>query len=222
MQARHPLAYLIKALRPRSMGLSTYEKEYLAILVAVDQWRHYLQHVKFHIHTDQRSLPQLAEQRLHTPWQQKYSLNCSASKTALCKKKKLTTESQSADALFCKVVHESSCAALVATRPHWLFKVVASYANDLEAQSMLAKLALDSWIVPHFIYKMDFFVIKIRFGWVRFLSFIASWLLYFIVCVGWAFRHYSYIPMPQDSICLVWSQGSRNNICSRLWHMPGG
>jgi hypothetical protein len=38
MQGGHPLAYLSKALSPRSQGLSTYEKEYLAILVAVEQW----------------------------------------------------------------------------------------------------------------------------------------------------------------------------------------
>ena len=43
MQSSHPIAYLSKALGPKSQGLSTYEKEYLAILVAVDQWRHYLQ-----------------------------------------------------------------------------------------------------------------------------------------------------------------------------------
>jgi hypothetical protein len=71
MQDGHPLAFISKALSPRNQGLSTYEKEYLAILVAVDQWRHYLQHGQFFIHTDQRSLVHLNEQRLHTPWQQK-------------------------------------------------------------------------------------------------------------------------------------------------------
>lgn len=38
----HPLAYLSKALGPRSMGLLTYEKEYMAILLALEQWRSYL------------------------------------------------------------------------------------------------------------------------------------------------------------------------------------
>lgn len=36
MQDQHPLAFVSKALGPRSMGLSMYEKEYLAILMAVD------------------------------------------------------------------------------------------------------------------------------------------------------------------------------------------
>jgi hypothetical protein len=68
-QEGHPLAFLSKSLCPRSQGLSTYEKEYLAILMALDQWRSYLQHAEFCILTYQKSLVQLSEQRLHTPWQ---------------------------------------------------------------------------------------------------------------------------------------------------------
>jgi hypothetical protein len=36
MQQGHPLAFISKALGLRTKGLSTYEKEYLAILIAVD------------------------------------------------------------------------------------------------------------------------------------------------------------------------------------------
>jgi hypothetical protein len=68
-QNGHPLSYISKALAPRTQGLSTYEKEYLAIVMAVDQWRHYLLQNEFFIHTDQKSLIHLNEQRLHTPWQ---------------------------------------------------------------------------------------------------------------------------------------------------------
>lgn len=41
-QQGHPLAFISKALGPKSQGLSTYEKEYLAILLALQQWRSYL------------------------------------------------------------------------------------------------------------------------------------------------------------------------------------
>lgn len=71
MQEGHPLAFLSKAMGPKSKGLSTYEKEYLAILLAMQQWRSYLQYSEFIIYTDQKSLSQLTEQRLHTHWQQK-------------------------------------------------------------------------------------------------------------------------------------------------------
>jgi hypothetical protein len=51
MQDGHSLAFLSKALGPRNRGLSTYEKECLAILLAVDHWRSYLQGAEFVIRT---------------------------------------------------------------------------------------------------------------------------------------------------------------------------
>uniref|UniRef100_A0A0A9GCH9 Reverse transcriptase domain-containing protein n=1 Tax=Arundo donax TaxID=35708 RepID=A0A0A9GCH9_ARUDO len=66
---QHPIAFISKALGPKMRGLSTYKKEYLAILIAVEQWRCYLQLVEFTICTDHRSLLNLDKQRLHTPWQ---------------------------------------------------------------------------------------------------------------------------------------------------------
>lgn len=71
LQEGHPLAFLSRALGPKNQGLSAYEKEYMAILIAVEQWRSYLQLGKFIIFTDQKSLTHLTDQRLHTIWQQK-------------------------------------------------------------------------------------------------------------------------------------------------------
>lgn len=70
LQNGHPLAYINKALGPRTQGLSVYE-EYLAIMMAIEQWRHYLLHSEFMIHNDHRSLIHLNEQRLHTTWQRR-------------------------------------------------------------------------------------------------------------------------------------------------------
>lgn len=70
-QDGHPIAFISKSLGPKTRGLSTYEKEYLALLIAVDHWRSYLQHAEFVIMTDHRSLIHLTDQRLHTHWQQK-------------------------------------------------------------------------------------------------------------------------------------------------------
>jgi hypothetical protein len=66
MQDGHPIALITKALGPRTQGLSTYEKEYLAILIVVDQWRVYLQLAEFVIFTDQKRLTHLFDQMLHT------------------------------------------------------------------------------------------------------------------------------------------------------------
>jgi hypothetical protein len=61
MQDGHPLAFLSKALGPKYRGLSTYEKEYMAILTIVQHWRPYLQQGEFYIHTDHKSLSRLNE-----------------------------------------------------------------------------------------------------------------------------------------------------------------
>lgn len=62
MQDGHPLAFFSKALGAKSRGLSTYEKEFMAILLAVQLWRPYLQFQEFVILTDQKSLTQLTDQ----------------------------------------------------------------------------------------------------------------------------------------------------------------
>lgn len=64
LQDGHPLAFVSKALGPRTRALSTYEKEFFAILVAVEQWRSYLQHSEFTIFSDQRSLMYITDQHL--------------------------------------------------------------------------------------------------------------------------------------------------------------
>ena len=71
MQQGHPVAYLSKGLCLKNQALSTYEKECLAILMAVDKWRSYLQHQHFIIRTDQQALLHPADQRLSTGIQHK-------------------------------------------------------------------------------------------------------------------------------------------------------
>ena len=55
-QKGHPIAYLSKGLSPRAQALSTYEKECLAVIMAVEKWKSYLQHKEFIIYTDHKSL----------------------------------------------------------------------------------------------------------------------------------------------------------------------
>ncbi|XP_071728214.1 uncharacterized protein [Rutidosis leptorrhynchoides] len=51
-QDGHPIAYLSKTLAPRHQSLSTYEKEFLAVIIALDKWRGYLLDNHFKIKTD--------------------------------------------------------------------------------------------------------------------------------------------------------------------------
>lgn len=66
MQQGHPLAFLSKALGPKNQALSIYDKECLAILMAIEKWKAYLQHGSFTIHTDQRSLIHLGDHKFNT------------------------------------------------------------------------------------------------------------------------------------------------------------
>ena len=52
MQNSHPVAYLSKALGVKTQALSTYEKECLALIMAVTKWKQYLQHQQFTIITN--------------------------------------------------------------------------------------------------------------------------------------------------------------------------
>ncbi|XP_073109864.1 uncharacterized protein [Elaeis guineensis] len=69
MQIGHPIAYLSKTFSDKHLSLSTYEKEMLALVLAVARWAHYLVKRYFIVRTDHKSLKFLLEQRLNTPSQ---------------------------------------------------------------------------------------------------------------------------------------------------------
>ncbi|KAH0776276.1 hypothetical protein KY290_007687 [Solanum tuberosum] len=58
-------------LASKQRGISTYEKEYMALLSVVDKWRHYLQFKHFIVRTDHYSLKCLLEQKVTSTIQQK-------------------------------------------------------------------------------------------------------------------------------------------------------
>jgi hypothetical protein len=71
MQQGQPIAFLSKALGEKHKTLSIYEKEFLALIMAVERWRPYLQRQEFIILTDHKSLAYLNEQNLHSELQRK-------------------------------------------------------------------------------------------------------------------------------------------------------
>ena len=72
MQNQRPIAFHSQALKGKALALFTYEKELLALVVAVKKWRPYLLGRSFVIKTDHQSLKYLLEQKIGTPAQQKW------------------------------------------------------------------------------------------------------------------------------------------------------
>ncbi|CAH9138635.1 unnamed protein product [Cuscuta epithymum] len=73
MQEGRPIAYMSKELSKRNQQKSVYERELMAVVLAVQKWRPYLLGRPFEIHTDQKSLKFLTEQRLMGDEQQRWT-----------------------------------------------------------------------------------------------------------------------------------------------------
>lgn len=148
-QEGHPIAYVSKALGIKNRGLSTYEKEYLAILLAVDHWRSYLQHAEFIILTYHHSLMHLNEQRLHTPWQHKAYTKLRGLQFKICYRK--GSSNAAADALSRKYnLDPVDLMAVSSCVPVWLQEVAAGYLLDEQTKQLLAELSLSVNSKPPF------------------------------------------------------------------------
>lgn len=141
MQDGHPLAFLSKALGPIMRGLSTYEKECLAILMAVERWRSYLMQSEFVIRTDQQSLSHLNDQHLSTPWQHKALTKMLGLQYKIEYKK--GSYNRAADALS-RREDTSELLAISHGVPLWLDEVKEGYASNPSACKLLEQLASGS------------------------------------------------------------------------------
>ncbi|GKB80300.1 putative mitochondrial protein [Tanacetum coccineum] len=66
-QQGHPVAYLSKTLATKHQSLSAYEKELLAVVMALQKWRGYLLDRHFKIKTDHFNLKYMLDQRVERP-----------------------------------------------------------------------------------------------------------------------------------------------------------
>ena len=141
VQDKRPVVYFNKALGVRNQKLSTYEKEFLAVMMAVDRWRAYLQRGPFVILTDHKSLFNLGDQLLDT------KLQCKAMTKLVGLQFKFQykrgADNTAADALS-RMGHLLTADAMSICQPQWLQEVINSYATDAEAQELLTHLAMAS------------------------------------------------------------------------------
>ncbi|XP_026453896.1 uncharacterized protein LOC113355284 [Papaver somniferum] len=140
MQNGRPIAFYSKALGPKALALSTYEKELLAIVVAVKNWRHHLSHSQFIIHTDHQSLKYLMEQRITTVLQHKCIMKLMGLDYVIKYKKGM--ENKAADALS-RLPHDAStCQVMAVSQQQWHQDIIASYTEDSHAQQLISELLI--------------------------------------------------------------------------------
>jgi hypothetical protein len=140
-QAGHLVAFFNKALSIANQKLSTYEKEFLVVLMAVEKWRPYLSRQPFLIMTDHKSLYHLQDQSLSTEMQRKAMAKLAGLQFKLqCKK---GVENKAADALS-RIGHNFLVQSTSTALPLWIQEVINTYAVDTEAQQLLQELALVS------------------------------------------------------------------------------
>lgn len=72
MQKRQPIAYLSKGLSSKHQVHSVYDKEMLALVMAINKWNQYLNIRQFVAKTDSKALMYFLEKKLHTRSQLKW------------------------------------------------------------------------------------------------------------------------------------------------------
>lgn len=138
-QNGHPIAYISKALGPKAQALSTYEKECMAVVLAVTKWKPYLQHKEFTIATDHKSLIHLGEQKLLEGMQQKAFIKLLGLQYKIVYKKGL--ENRAADALY-RQSDSLQVLAVSTSTPNWLEIIMEGYHQDDHNKQLLSELSL--------------------------------------------------------------------------------
>jgi hypothetical protein len=141
MQGDQPIAFLSKALTIQHQHLSIYEKEFLALIMAVEKWRQYLQHQEFLIRTDHKSPAFLTEQNLHSDMQKKAMARLMGLNFKVVYKQ--GKENVAADALS-RMHHLFAIQAVSAPQPIWLQELLNAYATGPKAQQLIKQLSIHS------------------------------------------------------------------------------
>ena len=72
MQQERPIAFMSQAIHGKALHLSIYERELMALVLAIKKWSSYVLGQTFQVQTDHQSLKYLLEQKVGTLIQQKW------------------------------------------------------------------------------------------------------------------------------------------------------
>jgi len=143
MQQGQPIAFFSQALTGRALFYSTYEKELLSLVSAVQRWRPYLLGQTFKVKTDHQSLKFLLEQKVGTVSQQRWITKLLGYDFTIEYKK--GTENRVADALSRQFeeLHEDghlSVSLISFPTPTWVEDLKSSYMSDPSTKELLINL----------------------------------------------------------------------------------
>lgn len=143
-QEKRPIAFFSHALQGKTLFLSTYEKEMMALVFAVQKWRPYLLGRKFVVRTDQRSLRHLWEQKITTTAQEKWLVKLMGYDFTIEYKK--GKENLVADALSRR--NASGVAAISTPVPNWLDPIKDEVQSNQTMQELVGKCEQDEAVGP--------------------------------------------------------------------------
>ena len=148
LQDEHPIAFTSKAFFSKNLATSTYEKEMMAILHAVQKWRPYLLGNHFCIKTDHQSLKYFLEQCVSSPAQPKWVSKLMGYDYEITYKK--GKDNIVADALSRTFDDQGSLSAISMPVPNWLQSVQQGYVNDSSLSQIIQRLDNNPSAVPHY------------------------------------------------------------------------
>lgn len=148
MQEGRPIAYLSKVLAAKHSTLSTYEKELMAIIMAMQKWRYYLLEHKFIIKTDHEALKYLMEQKLTTLLQHKWLSKLFGYDYSVVYKR--GKDNLVADALSRCNEDEQQCNNIHLVVPVWKQELKESWNNDDWAQQLIAALMVQGSVCQEY------------------------------------------------------------------------
>jgi hypothetical protein len=136
-QDGHPIAYFSKGPSANNQKLSTYEKEFLELTMAVDKWKCYLYKNPFVIKTSHQSLCHLQDQTLSTELQRKAMRKMAGLQFRFAYKQ--GSENKAVDALSRIGLHFDAISDVLLVLVQ---EVINSYHNDPAAVSLLQELGV--------------------------------------------------------------------------------
>ncbi|WVZ18576.1 hypothetical protein V8G54_005898 [Vigna mungo] len=143
-QNKKSVAFYSRALTEGNLSKSIYEKELMALVLPIQHWRPYLVGRRFTVHTDQRSLKYLMEQRITTQSQQNWMAKLMGYDFEVVYKRGSTN--RAANALSRKNEGELDGKELRAmSRLFWpdVGEVIKEVDEDVELQKVIADLKQD-------------------------------------------------------------------------------